>query len=64
MVFLLIIAIFVMHIILGILYESYIHPIIVLSMPPAASLGGLATLQLFGMPLDLYGFTGLFCHSA
>jgi HAE1 family hydrophobic/amphiphilic exporter-1 len=60
MIFLLIIAIFVMYIILGILYESYIHPITVLSTLPVASLGGLATLQLFGMPLDLYGFIGLF----
>jgi hydrophobic/amphiphilic exporter-1 (mainly G- bacteria), HAE1 family len=60
MVVLLIIAIFVMYIILGILYESYIHPITVLSTLPVASLGGLATLELFGMPLDLYGFIGLF----
>ena len=60
MVVLLIIAIFVMYIILGILYESYIHPITVLSTLPVASLGGLATLQLFGMTLDLYGFIGLF----
>ena len=60
MVGLLFIAIFVMYIILGILYESYIHPITVLSTLPVASLGGLATLQLFGMPLDLYGFIGLF----
>jgi hydrophobic/amphiphilic exporter-1 (mainly G- bacteria), HAE1 family len=60
MIFLLIIAIFVMYIILGILYESYIHPITVLSTLPVASLGGLATLQLFDMPLDLYGFIGLF----
>ncbi len=60
MVALLIIAIFVMYLILGILYESYIHPITVLSTLPVASLGGLATLQLFGMTLDLYGFIGLF----
>jgi len=60
MVVLLLIAIFVMYIILGILYESYIHPITVLSTLPVASLGGLATLQLFGMPLDLYGFIRLF----
>ena len=60
MIFLLIIAIFVMYVILGILYESYIHPITVLSTLPVASLGGLATLKLFGMPLDLYGFIGLF----
>ena len=49
-----------MYVILGILYESYIHPITVLSTLPVASLGGLATLKLFGMPLDLYGFIGLF----
>jgi predicted RND superfamily exporter protein len=60
MIVLLLIAIFVMYIILGILYESYIQPITVLSTLPVASLGGLATLQLFGMPLDLYGFIGLF----
>jgi HAE1 family hydrophobic/amphiphilic exporter-1 len=60
MIVLLIIALFVMYIILGILYESYIHPITVLSTLPVASLGGLATLKLFGMPLDLYGFIGLF----
>ena len=60
MVALLIIAIFVMYLILGILYESYIHPITVLSTLPVASLGGLATLQMFGMTLDLYGFIGLF----
>jgi Cation/multidrug efflux pump len=60
MVVLLIIAIFVMYLILGILYESYIHPVTVLSTLPVASLGGLATLQMFGMTLDLYGFIGLF----
>jgi HAE1 family hydrophobic/amphiphilic exporter-1 len=60
MVVLLIIAIFVMYLILGILYESYIHPVTVLSTLPVASLGGLATLKMFGMTLDLYGFIGLF----
>ncbi len=60
MVGLLLVALFVMYIILGILYESYIHPLTVLSTLPVASLGGLATLQLFGMTLDLYGFIGLF----
>ncbi len=60
MVVLLIVAIFVMYVILGILYESYIHPITVLSTLPVASLGGLATLQFFGMTLDLYGFIGIF----
>lgn len=60
MIVLLIIAIFVMYLILGILYESYIHPITVLSTLPVASLGGLATLMMFGMTLDLYGFIGIF----
>lgn len=60
MVVLLIVAIFVMYIILGILYESYVHPITVLSTLPVAALGGLLTLKVFGMPLDLYGFIGIF----
>ncbi len=60
MVVLLIIAIFVMYIILGVLYESYIHPITVLSTLPVAGLGGLITLRMFGMTLDLYGFIGIF----
>ncbi len=60
MVVLLIIALFVMYIILGILYESYIHPLTVLSTLPVAGLGGLATLYAFTMPLDLYAFIGLF----
>ena len=60
MVFLLFVAVFVMYVILGILYESYVHPLTVLSTLPVASLGGLATLQLLGKPLDLYGFIGLF----
>ncbi len=60
MVVLLIIALFVMYVILGMLYESYIHPITVLSTLPVASLGGLLTLMCFGMTLDLYGFIGLF----
>jgi HAE1 family hydrophobic/amphiphilic exporter-1 len=60
MVVFLIIAIFVMYVILGILYESYIHPITVLSTLPTASVGGLLMLWLFGMSLSLYGFIGLF----
>jgi HAE1 family hydrophobic/amphiphilic exporter-1 len=60
MIVLLLIAIAVMYLILGILYESYIHPITVLSTLPVASLGGLATLMAFGMTLDLYGFIGIF----
>ncbi|MDX2080871.1 MAG: efflux RND transporter permease subunit [Terrimicrobiaceae bacterium] len=60
MMVLLVIALFVMYVILGILYESYIHPLTVLSTLPVAGLGGLATIWFLGMPLDLYGFIGLF----
>jgi HAE1 family hydrophobic/amphiphilic exporter-1 len=56
----LIVAIFAMYVILGILYESYIHPITVLSSLPTAGVGGLLMLWLFGMSLSLYGFIGLF----
>ena len=57
---LIIAAIFVMYVILGILYESYIHPITVLSTLPPAIVGGLGTLWLFGSNLSLYGIIGLF----
>ncbi len=51
---------FVMYIILGILYESYIHPLTVLSTLPPAIVGGLGTLWLFGANLSLYSIIGLF----
>lgn len=57
---LLLLAIFVMYVILGILYESYIHPITVLSTLPPAMVGGLLTLWLFGQDASLYAFIGLF----
>ncbi|MDR0351408.1 MAG: efflux RND transporter permease subunit [Puniceicoccales bacterium] len=57
---LLIVAVFVLYVILGILYESYIHPLTVLSALPIAMLGGLATLLFFGYELSLYAFIGLF----
>jgi HAE1 family hydrophobic/amphiphilic exporter-1 len=53
-------AIFVMYIILGILYESYVHPVTVLSTLPPAIVGGLATLWLFNSTLSLYSIIGLF----
>ena len=53
-------AVFVMYIILGILYESYLHPITVLSSLPVALVGGLATLVLFGQEASLYAFIGMF----
>ena len=56
---LLIMAVLVIYIVLGILYESYIHPITILTGLPAAVFGGLATLSLFHVQLDIYGFVGL-----
>jgi hydrophobic/amphiphilic exporter-1 (mainly G- bacteria), HAE1 family len=56
---LLIIAVLVIYIVLGILYESFIHPITILSGLPAAVFGALATLLLFHKELDLYAFVGV-----
>lgn len=58
--FLIIAAVFVMYVILGILYESYVHPITVLSTLFPAVVGGLMTLWLFGSTLSLYSVIGLF----
>ena len=56
---LLIVAILVIYIVLGILYESFIHPITILSGLPSAVFGALLTLKLFHRELDLYAFVGL-----
>jgi HAE1 family hydrophobic/amphiphilic exporter-1 len=56
---LLVMAVLVIYLVLGILYESYIHPVTILSGLPAAAFGGLLTLSLFHMQLDIYGFVGL-----
>ncbi len=56
---LLIVAILVIYIVLGILYESFIHPITILSGLPSAVFGALLTLVLFHKQLDLYAFVGL-----
>ena len=56
---LLIMTVVVIYILLGILYESYIHPITILTGLPAAAFGGLVTLSLFHEQLDIYGFVGL-----
>jgi multidrug efflux pump subunit AcrB len=56
---LLIVAIGVVYIVLGALYESYIHPITILSGLPSAGLGALVTLDLFGNQLNIYSFVGL-----
>lgn len=57
--YLLIFSVFAIYIVLGILYESFIHPITILSTLPPATLGGLFTLWLFGLPLSLYGYLGI-----
>jgi HAE1 family hydrophobic/amphiphilic exporter-1 len=56
---LLIMAILVVYIVLGILYESFIHPLTILSGLPSAGLGALLTLLLFDTPLSLYAFVGV-----
>jgi HAE1 family hydrophobic/amphiphilic exporter-1 len=56
---LLIVSIIIIYIILGILYESFIHPITILSGLPSAGFGALLTLMLFGLDLNIYGFVGL-----
>ncbi len=56
---LLIMAILVIYLVLGILYESFIHPLTILSGLPSAGLGALLTLLIFHVELDLYGFVGL-----
>jgi HAE1 family hydrophobic/amphiphilic exporter-1 len=53
------IAVLVIYLVLGILYESFIHPLTILSGLPSAGLGALLTLLLFGHELDVYAFVGL-----
>ncbi len=57
--FLLFVTIAVIYMVLGILYESYLHPITILSALPLAGFGALAALRIFGMELDLYAFVGI-----
>jgi hydrophobic/amphiphilic exporter-1 (mainly G- bacteria), HAE1 family len=56
---LLVMAILVVYIVLGILYESFIHPLTILSGLPSAALGALLTLYLFDVTLSLYAFVGI-----
>ena len=56
---LLTLAILTVYIVLGILYESFIHPLTILSGLPSAAVGALLTLMLFGVPLTLYAFVGM-----
>jgi hydrophobic/amphiphilic exporter-1 (mainly G- bacteria), HAE1 family len=57
--FLLLAAVAVIYIVLGILYESFIHPITILSGLPSAAVGALATLIIFRQELNLYSFVGI-----
>ncbi len=52
-------AIIVIYIVLGVLYESFVHPITILSGLPAAGIGAVAFLWLFNMPLDVIGIIGV-----
>jgi len=56
---LLVIAVMVIYLVLGVLYESFIHPITILSGLPPAAVGALLTLLLFGEDLNLYSFLGV-----
>jgi len=56
---LLVMAILVIYIVLGILYESYIHPLTILSGLPSAGVGALLMLLFFNAELDIYGFVGI-----
>ena len=56
---LLAVALMVVYIVLGVLYESYIHPITILSGIPSAGVGALLTLILFKVDLNVYSFVGL-----
>ncbi|HEX5387861.1 MAG TPA: efflux RND transporter permease subunit [Gemmatimonadales bacterium] len=56
---LLVVAILVIYLVLGILYESFVHPLTILSGLPSAGFGALLTLMLFGYDLSVYGFVGI-----
>lgn len=56
---LLLLAVLAIYLVLGILYESYVHPITILSALPFAGFGALVSLLLFGLDLDVYGFVGI-----
>jgi HAE1 family hydrophobic/amphiphilic exporter-1 len=56
---LLLMAILVIYIVLGVLYESFIHPLTILSGLPSAGLGALLALLLFRLDLNLYAFVGV-----
>lgn len=53
------VAILVIYLVLGVLYESYIHPITILSGLPSAAMGALLTLLIFGIDLNIYAIVGI-----
>ncbi len=57
--FLLFVTVLVIYMVLGVLYESFIHPITILTALPLAACGALVTLWVFGMELDMYGMVGI-----
>ncbi|MDD5678930.1 MAG: efflux RND transporter permease subunit [Kiritimatiellae bacterium] len=57
--FLLVVTILVIYMVLGILYESFIHPLTILSSLPLAGFGALAALAIFHMELDMYAYVGI-----
>src|SRR5438876_9895792 len=59
LLFLLILAVFVIYMVLGILYESFIHPLTILSALPFAGFGALLTLLIFRVDLTVYAFVGV-----
>ncbi|MFM7010965.1 MAG: efflux RND transporter permease subunit, partial [Betaproteobacteria bacterium] len=57
--FLILAAVITMYIVLGVLYESFIHPVTILSTLPSAAIGALLALQLSGRDLDMIGIIGI-----
>src|SRR5207247_26449 len=59
LVLMLIIAVLVIYLVLGVLYEDFVHPLTILSGLPAATFGAIVTLLLFRQELNIYGYVGL-----
>ncbi|MBU1611631.1 MAG: efflux RND transporter permease subunit, partial [Proteobacteria bacterium] len=56
---LLLLSVLVIYLVLGVLYESFVHPLTILSGLPSAGVGALLTLMIFGVDLNIYGFVGI-----
>ncbi|OPY82736.1 MAG: Multidrug resistance protein MdtB [Smithella sp. PtaU1.Bin162] len=57
--FLLLVTVFIIYVVLGILYESFIHPVTILSALPLAGFGAILSLLVFNLELDIYAFVGI-----